>query len=510
MSRGIKKQLKRFHAEEAGQLLVLMAAGMVAMIGVVALSVDVGFLYWQKRNLQSLADASALAGAQRANWDYDNPAILNPEGPNDAQTYAELNGATAEDTLIINFPPANDGDDPTDDADPWNGDARYIEVRITRPAETFFARIFGIDTVDIYASAVARTIRPGTGNFALLVLDGSGVTFDTNGTAPCVNVYGDIYSYGGITVDGNGLCMNSSSVWSLNGTITQNPAGNIVDALYICDNDPDDPTCPQVPLMTNPYATWMPPYPNPSDDNEFTSPLGGYHNIPCIAGNDCTEIDALADPPSRYGPIKVRANGNAWLGTGLPMTTPPDNGPGNAVFTDLLIRNNGYATFVPGTYKIDGDVDINSGGTLELEPGVYWITGNLTVKGILISGNSCSAGEGALIILDGLLDVGGSGQFTLYGDPNYDYVALYATNDKIDLAGTGDRMVEGTVYAPTSEVELSGDADGSTIRTCPDGGGGQLIAWRATLNGGSPAISGPPPGSGFVFSPALVNKPTVP
>ena len=49
---------------EAGQAAVLSVVFMAALLGAVALVLDVGSWYRAQRNLQSDADAAALAGAQ--------------------------------------------------------------------------------------------------------------------------------------------------------------------------------------------------------------------------------------------------------------------------------------------------------------------------------------------------------------------------------------------------------------------------------------------------------------
>src|SRR5437899_7981806 len=54
-----------------GSVLVLTAAAMVPLLGMVSLSVDVGRLMSTRRQLQNAADAAALAGAQRLP-DYGN------------------------------------------------------------------------------------------------------------------------------------------------------------------------------------------------------------------------------------------------------------------------------------------------------------------------------------------------------------------------------------------------------------------------------------------------------
>ena len=46
-----------------GAVLVIVAISMIALLGVVALAVDYGYLAVTKTELQNIADASALAGA---------------------------------------------------------------------------------------------------------------------------------------------------------------------------------------------------------------------------------------------------------------------------------------------------------------------------------------------------------------------------------------------------------------------------------------------------------------
>ena len=49
---------------ERGQVLPLMALVLVVLLGISAFAVDIGYAYYAKRQLQSTADAAALAGAQ--------------------------------------------------------------------------------------------------------------------------------------------------------------------------------------------------------------------------------------------------------------------------------------------------------------------------------------------------------------------------------------------------------------------------------------------------------------
>jgi Flp pilus assembly protein TadG len=50
--------------KERGQVLPIVAVALVALLGIAAFAIDVGFAYYAKRQLQSATDAAALAGAQ--------------------------------------------------------------------------------------------------------------------------------------------------------------------------------------------------------------------------------------------------------------------------------------------------------------------------------------------------------------------------------------------------------------------------------------------------------------
>jgi uncharacterized membrane protein len=48
---------------EGGQALVFVALSLLVLTGVVGLSVDMGYLRYTKRRLQTAADSAAVAGA---------------------------------------------------------------------------------------------------------------------------------------------------------------------------------------------------------------------------------------------------------------------------------------------------------------------------------------------------------------------------------------------------------------------------------------------------------------
>lgn len=51
------------HRGQSGQTLVVALLTMAALLGMLALVVDVGMAYYQRRSLQNAVDAAALAGS---------------------------------------------------------------------------------------------------------------------------------------------------------------------------------------------------------------------------------------------------------------------------------------------------------------------------------------------------------------------------------------------------------------------------------------------------------------
>jgi len=120
--------------EERGQALVLTVIFCAALVGAAALVLDVGHWYRSKRDLQAVADAAALAGAQAL-----------PEDPGQANAiaiqYAHDNGGpTPTVTFTSKFLP-ND----------------TIHVELSRDEPGFFSKVFSIDKVNIGSRATART-----------------------------------------------------------------------------------------------------------------------------------------------------------------------------------------------------------------------------------------------------------------------------------------------------------------------------------------------------------------
>jgi uncharacterized membrane protein len=132
-------RLRTRDRDETGQVIVLVALMLTGLIAVVGLAADGGIVFAQRRDLQNLADAAALAGAMQL----------------DEQAYREsgtvtLDEAAAEQVVAQYL--ADTGDLGYTVAASETG----VEVQVSRQASTSFLRVIGIDGVEISASARAE------------------------------------------------------------------------------------------------------------------------------------------------------------------------------------------------------------------------------------------------------------------------------------------------------------------------------------------------------------------
>lgn len=137
MSRNLKALIR--DQGERGQALVLFAAGLVAFLGLVGMSVDVGRVMFTRTDLQKIADSGALAGAQ------DLPLSV-VAATTSANTYASSNG---EATVAVSF---STTDVPLD----------TITVKATRHVPYNFLKFVGLDGTDVSARATAKGALPKT------------------------------------------------------------------------------------------------------------------------------------------------------------------------------------------------------------------------------------------------------------------------------------------------------------------------------------------------------------
>jgi len=126
--------------ETKGQVAVITAILIVVLVGMAAYAIDVGSLYQEKRHLQTVADAAALAGAQELPERTDLAVQV-------AIDYAASHGVeiTADDISITDTYTSND---------------TIIVTPVNPDKDTYFAGVLGFSSVEVAAQATALVGQP--------------------------------------------------------------------------------------------------------------------------------------------------------------------------------------------------------------------------------------------------------------------------------------------------------------------------------------------------------------
>lgn len=141
---------------QRGSTLFMVASSMLALIGMAGLAIDLVSLYSGKSEAQRAADAAALAGATRfVTSGYSSGVItqaaVQPLATNQAIAVGQQNkvGGTTPSipTTNVTF----------DFSHPGNP---LITAAVNATLPTFFMRVFGVNSVNISASATAEAYNP--------------------------------------------------------------------------------------------------------------------------------------------------------------------------------------------------------------------------------------------------------------------------------------------------------------------------------------------------------------
>lgn len=227
---------------ERGQAIVLIAAAMLAMVGIVAMAIDGGRIYFDRRQLQAAADAAALAAADT--YQTSPTPDFSTALPVGAELFAENVGLDHIDGSISGT------------VGSFSGGAYQLRIAFVTPAHgspVFEAtashglgmtmmQVLGFGTVDVGAEAWANT-RGGGGRTAVLALSNNGcdnnkyaVSLSGGSTA---NIYGDVASDGAIKATSNGgtITVDGTVGYACGDTPAQLPqaiqSGAVADPAYV-------------------------------------------------------------------------------------------------------------------------------------------------------------------------------------------------------------------------------------------------------------------------------------
>jgi Flp pilus assembly protein TadG len=168
---------------QRGQILPIVALALVCILGTAAFSIDVGYAYYAKRQLQAAVDAAALAGAQ------DLPS--STLAPATALTYFKDN--TPANLPAFGFSYQLKCTATAIIATGCNASVNPNELYVngTSSTNTWFAGLFGFNHFDVSAHASACSPCSSTPVDVVIVIDRTGsMCLNASGGTDCTDMNG--------------------------------------------------------------------------------------------------------------------------------------------------------------------------------------------------------------------------------------------------------------------------------------------------------------------------------
>ncbi|MGH9775084.1 MAG: pilus assembly protein TadG-related protein [Candidatus Acidiferrales bacterium] len=182
---------------QSGQTIVVVAVALVALLAMLGLAIDIGYFRYLKRQLQTAADAAAMAGAAELPF---NDVVAAAKADSSANGFADgKNGVT----VTVNNPPKSGQ---------HIGDSKFVEVIVSDNASTFFAKAFGVNSTTMSARAVSHLGNSSNCVFALDPSAQNAINVSGNGSlkASCGLII-DSSNSQALVVNGN-ACVTAPSI----------------------------------------------------------------------------------------------------------------------------------------------------------------------------------------------------------------------------------------------------------------------------------------------------------
>ncbi len=453
---------------QRGQALILVAMAVLVLTAILALALDGGRIYLDRRQLQDAADAGALAGAEQLQvLPYPSYAAAHTQALQFVVNNlpgTSTSGLTAP--SAASWGPLNIGASYTVS---MNATPITYQVTLQHSIATVIAPVHGFaPTMQLQVQATAengtlpfalvllqRTYSP---NYANLVMNGAPVTLVLNG--------------GGGAADRGGVYSNASANLG-QGTI-QFGSGS----------------CPPNPPGTGNNGEIWAVTPTPLPVAQVICPQ--------TQGQARTTTQVLSDPgyPEPAAPTYVATNGATVL-----------NGPPNYLCpghygNKIQIQGGGTGVLLPGVFHVDaGGVGVS--GTLRT------LDSALDTFPIPAASTNCNQGVASMPADPGVIieitpantsgqttcsqhqfSVAASATVILQPSPKYYNISLYIEampgwqttctavptgTNVVAILGNSNYSIYGSIYGPADNMQIGGGGSGWGV--------GQIVAWTMKING---------------------------
>lgn len=414
---------ERFIKTIRGQIVVLLAVVLIALLGFTALAIDGAVIFSDRRNEQNAADAAALAGAGMAGQDMENLNVMY-----DTFTCANANVSHAMgvgESIAIsraatnNFTIDNDIADKNGvqvtchmvDIGPYIDMYLDVSVMITAPTNTSFAQLFYSGEVKNTVISTAR-VHPRTNL-------GYGYAVASMGK-DCLT--GGMYGNGNTTIHSDHAGVFSNSCFDFTNAKT-----------HVFVNDPGGSGCRYYTGTIDPNWCDVPIVKSPVQLVPYVLPAPECNTLPtyaAISGKGPYTIN-----PGNYPGIDLKGNGSLTMNPGLYCFTGDVSLGANSKtvghsVTFFFKNNAGYST------GATADVTLEAPNT-ELPPAIrgmlmYAAPGNTGT--FTLYGGATSNYRGTVYIPDGAIDAHGGGGANAFESQ--------FVGKKVTLEGTSDIYID--------------------------------------------------------------------
>jgi Flp pilus assembly protein TadG len=422
---------------ENGQVLVVTVLCLTMLMSIMALAIDVGLVHFKQVQLQTAADAAAIAAGLElgncgktvcANMQTAAAQSLIESGITTSTITPSTNKCTITTstglTMTINVAPCVLGA-----GDPNSGDTNMAEVVLTAPQKTFFGIFLGNPTWNLVARAEA----------------GEAYYLSTGG--------------------GNCIYTKSMAFNSSTGTFDLTNCG-IYDNGNLQTNNGDAVTATTFLY----YGSWSPN--NCNNSCKWT--LGNSQTQPTHTNTAQSDPLASLTPPSK--PANSTTASNTTPSTGATLQ------PGYYA-NGVNLNSNVSVTLSPGVYYMNGSINVNSGATLT-GTGVtlYFTSGSLQMNSgstVQLSAPTTSTNGTNANMLVWHSTGNGSGMTIDTGSSSYFNGVIYLPNQTLTLNSGSGVNINGSATSTAIDVNSMIVNDSETFLL--NGAGGYLGGGGQTL-----------------------------
>lgn len=388
--------------KEDGNVLILTAFGLTFLVGSLALAVDTGRLLFSQRQLQTLADAAALAGAAELTscgstsnctaMQTAAKSALTENGVN-AMTLVTQCGSSSNGGMILIL---NNGPCYMGAKDPNQNSTSYVEAVVKMPVTTFFATVLGKGPFTVEARSEAAGAKPTYCTYILNPTASDAFLINGNATltASCGIIVDSSASPAAIFNGGDNI---TSTVLDIVGTDINNGNNSISPAPVTGSKSASDP----LSGLATPTIG--------SCGSSTSSPYSGANNQVIVNGG----VSAVFNPGVYCGGIIINGSASATFNAGTYII---ENG---------MIVNGGDTVSGSGVtfYFQSGALTMNgsshavfSAPTTGTYAGILYFQNRTDSTSIILNGDSTSGWQGAIYAADAGLTINGGNTSAVYTD----------------------------------------------------------------------------------------------